>query len=94
MPIDAKQTYEPVGEFVRIFCRGGRWYANFQHSGKQVRRSLKTTNKKEARRRALLLEKDILAGEYNQRQRAPKLQEVVADYLTYLRSLRRSSKTI
>src|SRR5262245_46222544 len=51
--------YEQVGEFVRIFQRGDKWYANFQVAGQQKRQSLKTTSKKEARRRALRIERDL-----------------------------------
>lgn len=85
--------YELVGEFVSIFRRGDRWYANFQHRDRQVRKSLRTKNKKEARRRALLLEKEIIAGEYHHQKRAPDLAEVIQEYLDSLRS-GRSQKTI
>ena len=55
---------EPVGEHVRIFQRGRTWYANFQQDGKQHRPSLKTTNKKEARRRALKIDVELSTGQW------------------------------
>lgn len=60
----ANNEYELVGDVVRIFQRGAKWYANSQMDGKQQRRSLKTTNKKEARRRAIQIEAVILQGRY------------------------------
>ncbi len=55
---------ERIGEVVSIFQRGTRWHANFQHEGKQQRKSLDTSSKKEARRRALLLEAAIINHRY------------------------------
>lgn len=92
-PEDGSQ-YEKIGEFVAIFVRGKSWYANYQHAGKQIRKSLKTQSKKEARRRALLIEKEILAGDYKHHQRAPSIAEVIEQYLAHLRSEGRASKTI
>jgi site-specific recombinase XerD len=59
-----------------------------------VRRSLKTKNKKEARRRALVIEKEILAGEHKHHRRPPLIEEVVKQYLDHLRAEGRSAKTI
>lgn len=47
------QQYEIVGELVSIFQRGRRCYAHYRLEGKPVRLSLKTSSKKEARRKAL-----------------------------------------
>lgn len=54
---------ERVGEVASIFNRNGVWYINMQFRGKQIRKSLKTSNKKEARARALALERELLKGE-------------------------------
>lgn len=54
---------ERVGEIASIFNRNGVWYINMQFHGKQIRKSLKTTNKKEARARALSLEREHLKGD-------------------------------
>ncbi len=53
-----KQQRILVGEFTYIVKRGqkGIWSADYCHQGQHRRRSLKTRNEKEARRRALLLE--------------------------------------
>lgn len=86
--------YEKVGEFIAIYQRNGIWYANYQHSGRQVRKSLKTKSKKEARRRALIIEKEILAGEHKHQRRPPLIKQVVEHYLDHLRAEGRSPKTI
>src|SRR5690348_859573 len=89
-----KSAFEKIGDRVGIFQRGPKWYANFQVDGKQRRQSLKTSSKKEARRRALLIEADLIKGEYQQAARAPRLEKVIADYLAHLRTERRAQKTI
>jgi integrase len=87
-------SYNQVGEFVSIFDRNGKWYANYQHDGRQVRRTLKTSSKKEARRRALVIEKEILVGEHKHLKRAPLMKDVINQYLDHLRSEGRMEKTI
>ena len=89
-----QSEYEPVGERVRIFARSGRWYANYQHDGRQVRRSLKTTSKKEARRKALLIEQERLTGDHKRQRRSPSRSEVADQYIAHLRSEGRAEKTI
>ena len=91
---DPKQEFEKVGEFVSIFQRGKSWYVNYQHANQQVRRSLKTKSKKEARRRALVIEKEILAGEHKHQRRAPLISDLTRQYLELLRTEGRSRKTI
>ncbi|MDG3005831.1 tyrosine-type recombinase/integrase [Paludisphaera mucosa] len=85
---------EPVGNLVRIFLRGRTWWANYQHAGRQNRKSLGTTNKKEARRRALLLEAELLQGRHRDRPEPPTVDEAVSAYLDHLRAERRSAKTM
>lgn len=58
-----KTNNEQVGEIASIFKRNDVWYINMQFRGKQIRKSLKTANKKEARSRALALERKLLKGE-------------------------------
>lgn len=53
---------ERIGEKVRIYKRGGQYWANLQHRGRQLRKSLKTNNVKTARRLALAWEQEILCG--------------------------------
>lgn len=89
-----KTQFERIGEFVRFFRRGNRWYANFQHGGRQRRPSLKTTSKKEARRRAIQLEADLASGRYAASRRAPSLPTVINQYREYLQGKRRGVKTL
>jgi integrase/recombinase XerD len=91
---DDDQAYEKVGEFVSIFNRRGVWYVNYQHENRQIRRSLKTRNKKEARRRALIIEKELLAGDHKHQRRAPLIKDVVEEYIAHLRAEGRSEKTV
>ena len=86
--------FEKVGEFVAIYCRGEVWCINYQHGGHQVRRSLKTKSKKEARRKALIIEKEILAGDHKQQKRAPLISAVVTEYLDHLTAEGRAVKTV
>src|SRR3954447_3195550 len=88
------QPYELIGELVSIFQVGDRWYAYYRLDGKPIRRALKTKSKKEARRRALAVERDLVAGEVRRPMRAPAIEEVIAEYLSHLRAQRRSPKTL
>jgi integrase len=85
---------ETIGDLVSIFKRGSNWHANFQSNGKQQRTSLKTSSKKEARRRALLLEASLLKGEYQSADKRTELAAAVVDYLNHLKTERRAKKTI
>lgn len=87
-------AYEKVGEIVSIYQRNGRWYANFQHHGKQQRKSLATRSKKQARRKALLLEADLLAGRYKRPVAAPSIEKAFDDYLVHLRAEDKAAKTL
>ena len=89
-----KTPYILVGEYVRIFKRGNRWYANFQHDGKQQRRSLGTTNQKEARRRAIQIDADISRGAYTPAVKPATVSDVLDAYCHHLRAERRSAKTL
>jgi len=84
---------EPVGDRVRIFRRGRIWYANFQHGGKQHRVSLKTTSKKEARRRGLQIEADLDAGRWQPSPATSTVAEAITAYRDYLRAEERAPKT-
>ena len=73
--------YEKVGELVAIFSRGETWYVNYQHAGRQVRKSLKTKSKKQARRNALAIEREILGGQFTPDTRPPLIADVAAAFL-------------
>ncbi|MDB5308565.1 MAG: integrase family protein [Gemmataceae bacterium] len=85
---------ELVGEFVRLFKRGQTWYANFQCEGKQHRPSLKTTSKKEARRRALQIEAELSAGRWKPTPDAATVEQAVSAYLDFLNAEDRSPRTL
>jgi site-specific recombinase XerD len=83
-----------VGDLVRIFPRGRFWWANYQLGGRQHRRSLGTASKKEARRKALLLEAELLEGRHKVRPRPPAVDAAVEEYLGFLRAEGRAAKTM
>src|SRR5579859_480237 len=85
---------ELVGELVRIRQRGIVWFANFQHNGKQCRPSLKTTSKKEARRKALKIEAALLEGRFQENTKAPAIKLVTTEYVAHLKTERKAKKTI
>jgi integrase len=89
-----KEPFELVGDLVRIFQRGQKWHANFQLEGRQIRKALGTTSKKEARRRAIQLEAELLQGRYQRLPRPPAIESVLAAYEEYLRTEGRAGKTI
>lgn len=91
---DKKTEYETVGDLVRIFQRGRTWHANFQHDRRQCRTSLKTKSKKEARRRALLLEAELLEGRYEHCTAAPSIESVITLCLKHARTEGRAQKTL
>lgn len=85
---------ELVGESIRIMLRRKIWYANFQHEGRQHRQSLKTSSKKEARRRALKIESDLLSGRYQEVKAAPAIKLVTDEYLALLKTDRKAKRTL
>lgn len=87
-------SYEKIGDVVSIYQRGGRWYANFQFEGKQRRQSLKTTSKKEARRRAIRLEAEIMEGRYAKQRKAPAIEQVTGAYVRHLRTESKAKRTM
>lgn len=91
---DDQPASEKIGDVVSIFQRGGRWYANFQRAGKQVRHSLKTTSKKQARQKAISLEADILAGRYERAVTAPSIERTFDEYVANLKAEDKAAKTL
>src|SRR5579863_7022594 len=90
----SKNKNERVGEIVRIFLNGRTWWANYQFRGRQKRTSLRTTNKKEARRRALILEADVLRGRVNPESKSASIDMTIESYRSYLKAERRAKKTL
>jgi integrase/DNA invertase Pin-like site-specific DNA recombinase len=86
--------YTAVGELVRMFRRGPRWYANYQFLGKQYRIALKTKSAKEARRLALRLEDELLQGKHQRVTKPPTIEVVIDAYEKFLRTEGRAAKTL
>ena len=84
---------EKIGERVRIFQRDSTWQANFQLGGKQCRQSLKTSNKKTAIRKALVLDRQLADGELPTKVEPATIAETIEAYKNYLVAERRSEKT-
>ncbi len=91
---DKRDKYEPVGEFVRIFCRGKTWWVNYQHDGKQIRRTLKTRSKKQAKLEALKIEGKLQKGESVRAKRTATIDEILDAYDAYLIGEGRAKKTL
>ncbi len=84
---------EEVGGRVRLYQRGRTWYANFQHRGRQHRRTLGTPNKKEARARAARLDADLARGTFGVTA-AATVAAADAAYLESLRVEERAATTV
>lgn len=85
---------ELVGESVRIRRRGKRYYANYQLDDKQVRASLKTTSKKEARRLAIQIAAKLADGQVSKPAKTPSIQSVIEAYQSHKKTERRKPKTL
>lgn len=94
MSSSAKNQNELVGNHVRIFLDGTKWYANYQHQGKQRRVSLRTSNKKEARRKAASLDAEILQGTHQEKPRSRTISEVCDAYLAHMNVEEKAPKTL
>jgi integrase/recombinase XerD len=89
-----KNNSELIGDLVRIRQRGRTWYANYQFDGRQCRKSLRTHSKKEARRRALVLEAELIEGRHRPDIQPPPIAAVVAAYLSHSTTEGRAKKTL
>lgn len=91
---NSEAAYERIGDRVSIFQRGKRWYANYQCDGEQIRQSLKTTSKKQARQNALVLEGKLIEGRYERPCKAPSIEGVFSEYVSSLKAQGRAKKTL
>jgi len=89
-----KNNSELIGDLVRIHRRGRTWYANYQFDGRQCRKSLRTHSKKEARRRALVLEAELIEGRHRPDIKPPLIADVVDAYLSHSTTEGRAKKTL
>ncbi|WP_298864403.1 site-specific integrase [uncultured Gimesia sp.] len=98
MTSERNSKFEKIGDVVSIFRRDDMWYANWQWEGSQYRKSLRTKNKKEARRKAVLLEGEILRGEHAKKGCKKPSKAVLVDavqaYLKHCETERRAEKTL
>ena len=85
---------EKVGERVTIFKRGKNWWVSYQLDRKQQRQSLSTQSKKEARRKALIIEVDLLQGTHKATLPPVLITEVIEEYLAHLTTEGRAEKTL
>jgi integrase len=85
---------ERVGEHVTLYQRGRIWWCYFQLDGKQQRVSLKTSNKKEARRAALLIDADLIRGIHDVQPEPISLDEAIDQLLDHMEQEDRAHKTL
>ena len=92
---ETKRT--PIGERVKIGRRGkkGIFHADFHHDGRHCRLSLKTRDLKEARRRAIKLEAQLLDGHLpGRRVKSKPILEAIEAYIAAKRIEDRSAATL
>lgn len=83
-----------VGDHARIWRRGDTWWINIQVHRRQVRRSLETTNKAEATKRALRIERGMVEGNLDLDRDKITLVEAIDTYDAFLVSEGRAAKTL
>ncbi len=82
-PRASRAKFEKITDSIAIFLRDETWYANVQLAGKQVRRSLKTTSKKQARLNALALAGELVHGQNPGRRDNATIEEVIGEFLAW-----------
>jgi integrase len=85
---------ECVGEYVTIYARGRVWWGEFMADHEQQRVSLGTRSKKEARRRARIIDAELITGKYRPSKRAPLIRDVVKTYMEFLKTEGRRDGTL
>lgn len=91
------ENSELVGQKIRIFKRGNQWHCTIQHRRTQRRKSLGTTNKKEARRLALEIENELLNGarsSHTPSRECPSIDQVLTAFQRYWEVEELSQKTV
>ncbi len=78
-----RTKFEKTTDNVAIFQREGKWYANIQWAGKQVRRSLKTESKKQAKLNALKLAGELSKGQSSSRRDKATIEEVFEMFIDW-----------
>ena len=85
-----------INERVTIFQRGLKkiWQADFHKNGKHCIQSLKTSNQKVARERAMKLEVSLSDGTYQPAPSAITVATACDDHISYLKTEGRGERTI
>jgi integrase len=84
-----------IGERVTIYVRGKKkiYVADFWQDGKHCRQSLKTSNRKEAIKRATKLAAQLDDGTFRRPAPAAPVRQTIDDYVAYLKAEGRARKT-
>jgi integrase len=95
-PLITTLVRERIGDKVCITPRGKRriWTAEFHFAGKHCHRSLKTTNLKIARQRAMALEVELVAGGYAAPRKPISLAKTIEEFIVTKKGEGRAHKTI
>jgi integrase len=85
-----------IGDRVSISPRGKRgiYCAEFSINGRHTRQSVKTSNLKIARQRAIQLEADLAGGEYAARAKPVAVAEAKKQYIDSMKAAGKAHKTI
>jgi integrase len=92
----SRNDREQVSERVTIYSRGKKriYVADFFDGTRHRRQSLRTTNKKVAKDRALAIANDLVHGQYQPPPAAVDVADAYDQYLTYLMTENRAKKTL
>ena len=88
------EKFISVGDKTSIFNRRGTWHVNYQHEGRQIRRSLKTKSKKEALIQASRIDRDIVDGVVAERIKNATVDEALQAFYEFKQSEDRAKKTL
>lgn len=81
-----RDKFEKLNDYVSIYQRNEKWYANIQWHGNQIRRSLKTASKKQAQLNALALARKLMEEKAPVRQQRASIAEVSDAFLEWKRN--------
>ena len=88
-----KLGFIAVSDRVSIFRRDKQWYCNYQLNRRQIRRSLKTTSKKQAIHLATKLECELESGATPRQVSSVNVSEAVQAFRNHQESMGRARKT-
>lgn len=91
---ERKSDSVPVGDRVSIFKRGGTWYCNYQDGRRQIRKSLKTTSRRQAFLSAQRIETRLREGAPARQVQEATVVSAAAAFLEHAVVEGRSAKTL